>query len=39
MLILLSDIHLGDGTCGHSISPDAFYVFAERLDEMAMRAS
>ena len=39
MLIILSDIHLGDGTCGHSISSDAFYVFAERLDEMAMRAS
>ena len=39
MLIILSDIHLGDGSCGHSISADAFYVFAERLDEMAMRAS
>ncbi len=39
MLIILSDIHLGDGTCGKSIAPDAFYVLAERLDEMAMRAS
>ncbi|MBT3187931.1 MAG: hypothetical protein HN736_13745 [Anaerolineae bacterium] len=39
MLIIISDLHLGDGTCGHSISSDAFYVFAERLDEMAMRAS
>jgi len=39
MLIIISDLHLGDGTCGKSISSDAFYVFAERLDEMAMRAS
>ncbi len=39
MLIILSDLHLGDGTCGKAISRDAFYVFAERLDAMAMRAS
>ena len=39
MLIIISDLHLGDSTCGKSISSDAFYVFAERLDEMAMRAS
>ncbi len=39
MLIVLSDLHLTDGTCGESISADAFYVFVERLDEMAMRAS
>ncbi len=39
MLIILSDLHLTDGTCGEPISADAFYVFAERLDEMAMRAS
>ncbi len=39
MLIILSDIHLGDGSCGESIAPDAFYVFVERLGEMAMRAS
>lgn len=39
MLIILSDLHLGDGTCGKSISADAFQVFAERLKEMAMRAS
>ena len=39
MLIVISDLHLGDGTCGHSISTDAFFVFSERLDEMAMRAS
>ncbi len=39
MLIIISDLHLGDSTCGKAISSDAFYVFAERLDEMAMRAS
>ncbi|NQU29616.1 MAG: hypothetical protein HQ525_03010 [Anaerolineae bacterium] len=39
MLIIISDLHLGDGTCGKSISSDAFNVFEERLDEMAMRAS
>ena len=39
MLIILSDIHLTDNSCGESISSDAFYVFVERLDEMAMRAS
>ncbi len=39
MLIIISDLHLSDGTCGRSVSTDAFYVFAERLDEMAMRAS
>ena len=39
MLIIISDLHLSDGTCGQSISPDAFCVFAERLDAMAMRAS
>ncbi len=39
MLIIISDLHLSDGTCGKSVSSDAFYVFAERLDEMAMRAS
>lgn len=39
MLIILSDLHLGDDTCGKSISADAFQVFAERLKEMAMRAS
>ena len=39
MLIIVSDLHLSDGTCGKSIPVDAFYVFAERLDGMAMRAS
>ena len=39
MLIIISDLHLGDGTCGKSISSDAFYVFAERITKMARRAS
>ena len=39
MLIILSDIHLGDGTCGRSISADAFHVFADRLNELAFNAS
>lgn len=39
MLIILSDLHLTDHSCGISITADAFHVFVERLDEMAMRAS
>ena len=39
MLIVASDIHLGDGTCAKSISPNAFFLFAERLREQAFHAS
>src|SRR5512133_3028363 len=39
MLIVVSDIHLGDGTCGKSISPSAFGLFAERLRELAYHSS
>ena len=39
MLIIASDIHLGDGTCARSISPNAFFLFAKRLREMAFNAS
>ena len=39
MLIIASDIHLGDGTCARSISPNAFFLFAERLRELAYHAS
>lgn len=39
MLIILSDVHLGDGTCGRSISSSAFHLFADRLREMAKSAS
>jgi len=39
MLVIVSDLHLKDGTSGTSITPDAFRVFAERLSSMAYRAS
>jgi hypothetical protein len=39
MLIIISDIHLGDGTCGNSISAFAFRLFADRLRELAFNAS
>lgn len=39
MLVIVSDLHLKDGTSGTSITPDAFRVFAERLRSMAYRAS
>lgn len=39
MLVIVSDLHLGDGTCGKSISPSAFYLFAGRLRELAYQAS
>ena len=39
MLIVISDLHLGDGTTANSISPSAFHLFANRLREMAYFAS
>lgn len=39
MLIIVSDIHLGDGTCGKSMSASAFRLFADRLRELALYAS
>jgi UDP-2,3-diacylglucosamine pyrophosphatase LpxH len=39
MLVVISDLHLTDGTSGESISPGAFRIFAGRLAETAMRAS
>ena len=39
MLVIASDIHLVDGTCAKSISPSAFYLFAEQLRELAYQAS
>jgi hypothetical protein len=39
MLVIISDLHLGDGTCGKSISPSAFYLFSGRLRELAYQAS
>ena len=39
MLVIISDIHLNDGTCGKSISTAAFELFVERLQELALQAS
>ncbi len=39
MLIIISDLHLGDGTTADSISPSAFRLFAKRLTETARFAS
>jgi UDP-2,3-diacylglucosamine pyrophosphatase LpxH len=39
MLVIISDLHLGDGTCAKSIPPSAFYLFADRLRELAYHAS
>src|SRR5918996_854939 len=39
MLVIISDIHLGDGTTANSISPTAFELFANRLNETAYFAS
>ena len=39
MLVIASDIHLGDGTTANSISPAAFDLFSNRLSETAYYAS
>ncbi len=39
MLIIISDIHLGDGTCAKPITPAAFQLFSDRLKELARNAS
>lgn len=39
MLVIVSDLHLGDGTTASSISPSAFHLFANRLSETAYFAS
>lgn len=39
MLIIISDLHLGDGTTADSIAPSAFRLFARRLSESARFAS
>ena len=39
MLVIISDLHLGDGTTANSISPSAFHLFANRLREVAYFAS
>ncbi|MBM3153081.1 MAG: hypothetical protein FJZ96_12920 [Chloroflexi bacterium] len=39
MLIIVSDLHLADGTCGRPISSAAFGLFTDRLNELAFNAS
>ncbi len=39
MLIIVSDVHISDGTCAKSISPKAFQLFADRVRELAFNAS
>jgi hypothetical protein len=39
MLIIISDIHLMDGTCGRSIPASAFRLFSDRLRELTMNTS
>lgn len=39
MLVVISDLHLTDGTSGTTISERAFKIFRERLREMAYQAS
>jgi UDP-2,3-diacylglucosamine pyrophosphatase LpxH len=39
LLIIVSDLHLMDGTCGIPITPAAFQLFADRIKEMATSAS
>ena len=39
MLVIVSDLHLTDGTTGMRIPPGAFRVFRERLEGMAYDAS
>jgi hypothetical protein len=39
MLVVLSDLHLTDGTCGSTVSPGAFHLLSERLVDLAASAS
>ena len=39
MLVIISDLHLTDGTSGSTISPGAFQLLGERLRDLAMGAS
>lgn len=39
MLVIISDLHLTDGTSGSTISPGAFSLLRERLGDMALSAS
>jgi UDP-2,3-diacylglucosamine pyrophosphatase LpxH len=39
MLVFASDLHLTDGTTCANVTPDAFYLFTDRIRDMAYRAS
>jgi UDP-2,3-diacylglucosamine pyrophosphatase LpxH len=39
MLVIISDLHLTDGTSGTTISPGAFQLLGERLEDLACGAS
>jgi len=39
MLVIISDLHLTDGSSGTTIDPDAFRIFRERLADLAWAAS
>lgn len=39
MLVILSDLHLTDGTSCETLDPGAFRIFCERLQDLAVRAS
>ena len=39
MLVIISDVHLGDGTTANSVAPSAFRLFSNRLRETAYFAS
>lgn len=39
MLVIISDLHLTDGSSGQTISPGAFDIFYERLVDLAVAAS
>ena len=39
MLVIVSDLHLTDGTSGHTIKENAFRIFADRIRDTAFYAS
>jgi hypothetical protein len=39
MLVIISDLHLTDGTSGSTISPGAFQLLGERIADLTMGAS
>jgi hypothetical protein len=39
MLVIISDLHLTDGTSGETIHEDEFKIFRERLHDLAYAAS